>query len=391
LQLIRIGGTTIPATNNVVVNGGTLFISSNQTLNDLTIASGATVSVVGATLTINGTLTCGATAVISGTDTFTLASGATLITANTAGITSSGATGSVQTTTRNFNIGANYIYNGAAAQNTGNGLPATVNSLTFNNSSGAVTFNSARTITNGFFITSGSVASPNGFTHTANTLTLGGVGQSDGTWGAAGSGATNINNTFFSGTGVVNVNTTLPIELMYFNGNADKDKTYLTWRTASELNNDYMAVERSPDGRTWEELGRVAGAGTTYEPQDYSFTDEKPLPSLNYYRLKQVDFDGQFAYSPVRAVLMDPTNQVNDRLDFSPNPAGNEIFIQSQTNILPGDQLEVFDQFGRLILQLQAANALDSPVDISTLPAGVYVARLKTADGFAVGTFLVKR
>jgi len=183
----------------------------------------------------------------------------------------------------------------------------------------------------------------------------------------------------------------LPIELTKFDVNLKSNFSYLTWSTATELNNALFQIERSADGRSFETIGEVEGAGTSYETLHYAFTDEKPLPDWNYYRLKQVDFDGQFAYSPVRAVLMDPTNQVNDRLDFSPNPAGNEIFIQSQTNILPGDQLEVFDQFGRLILQLQAANALDSPVDISTLPAGVYVARLKTADGFAVGTFLVKR
>jgi len=205
-------------------------------------------------------------------------------------------------------------------------------------------------------------------------------------WGASGAmGTFSVNSFTFNGMAP------LPVELTFFDAGAKNKNAHLTWSTATELNNALFQIERSADGRSFETIGEVEGAGTSYETLHYAFTDEKPLPDWNYYRLKQVDFDGQFAYSPVRAVLMDPTNQVNDRLDFSPNPAGNEIFIQSQTNILPGDQLEVFDQFGRLILQLQAANALDSPVDISTLPAGVYVARLKTADGFAVGTFLVKR
>jgi len=391
LQLVRTGGTTIPATNNVVVNSGTLLISSNQALNDLTIASGASVSVVGATLTINGTLNCGPTAIISGTGTFTLASGATLQTANTAGITASGATGSIQTSTRNFSTGANYVYNGTAAQNTGNGLPATVSNLTFANTGGAVTFNAAKAIANDFVITTGSVANPNGFMHTANTLTLGGAGQSGGTWGATGSGATNINNTFFSGTGLVTVSTSLPIELLYFDAKVDNGNTHLTWSTATELNNDYFQIERSTEGRSFEATGRVDGAGTSYEVLAYAFTDDKPLPGWNYYRLKQVDFDGQYAYSPVRAVLMGQTNAVSDRLAFFPNPAGHEIFVQSPTNPSPGDQLEIFDQFGRLVLQLQATEALETPLDLSALPAGLYVARLQSATGFSTGTFLVKR
>jgi len=183
----------------------------------------------------------------------------------------------------------------------------------------------------------------------------------------------------------------LPIELLYFNTEKRQATTYLTWATASELNNDYMAVERSADGKTWEELSRIVGAGTTNEIQDYSFTDEKPLSGWNYYRLKQVDFDGQFAYSPVRAVLMGKTDAVSDQLRLFPNPAKNEIVIQSQANIQPGDLLEIFDQFGRLALQWEAVEALDKPLDLFGLPAGLYVARLKTADGFATGTFLVKR
>lgn len=183
----------------------------------------------------------------------------------------------------------------------------------------------------------------------------------------------------------------LPIELSFFNAEKRISFILLNWRTASELNNDFMAVERSRDGKLWEELDRVVGAGTTHTPQDYSFIDEKPIPGVNYYRLKQVDFDGQYAYSPVRAVLMGQTNAASDRLTFFPNPAGHEIFVQSQSNASPGDQLEIFDQFGRLVLQLQATEALETPLDLSALPAGLYVARLQSATGFSAGTFLVKR
>jgi hypothetical protein len=99
-----------------ISNSGTLTVASNA---NLTVVSGSTVNF--------------GTSVITGAGTFTAASGSTLRTGNTAGIASSGATGSVQTTTRSFNAGANYVYNGVTNQITGTGLPATVNTLTINN------------------------------------------------------------------------------------------------------------------------------------------------------------------------------------------------------------------------------------------------------------------
>ncbi|MBL0014155.1 MAG: T9SS sorting signal type C domain-containing protein [Flavobacterium sp.] len=99
-----------------ISNAGTITVAANA---NLTVVSGTTVDF--------------GTSVITGAGTFTAASGSTLRTGNTGGIASSGATGSVQTTTRSFNAGANYVYNGTANQNTGTGLPATVNTLTINN------------------------------------------------------------------------------------------------------------------------------------------------------------------------------------------------------------------------------------------------------------------
>ena len=85
------------------------------------------------------------TSIVGGTGAFVVSSGGTLRTGNTAGITSSGSTGSIQTTTRTFNTGANYVYNGAADQATGTGLPATVNTLTIANTGSS---NKTVTVTN---------------------------------------------------------------------------------------------------------------------------------------------------------------------------------------------------------------------------------------------------
>ncbi|MCB0557000.1 MAG: hypothetical protein KDD02_25860, partial [Phaeodactylibacter sp.] len=81
----------------------------------------------------------------------------------------------------------------------------------------------------------------------------------------------------------------LPIHLLSFTGKAQASTIELQWATATEQNNDYMAVERSADGKVFDEIGRVPGHGTTLEPQSYTLTDRRPLPGINYYRLRQVD------------------------------------------------------------------------------------------------------
>jgi hypothetical protein len=128
----------------------------------------------------NGSALNTGTSIIDGSSgTFTLESGAGLITANTAGITStsSGATGSIQVTgTRTYNTGANYTYNGTEAQNTGNGLPATVNNLTFSNTSGT-TLNTSATVTGNLTINNSGLLNLGAFTlnrgSSGGTLTLG--------------------------------------------------------------------------------------------------------------------------------------------------------------------------------------------------------------------------
>jgi hypothetical protein len=94
----------------------------------------------------------------------------------------------------------------------------------------------------------------------------------------------------------------LPITLTSFTARPKGDQVMVEWETATELNNDYMAVERSADGRSFDEIGRVQGAGNSNTPIRYDLLDEEPLSGRSYYRLRQVDFDGTTSYSDVRSV-----------------------------------------------------------------------------------------
>ena len=149
------------ASGNITVNSGTLTLGSGDA-DAITISASRTAGLnsniainSGSTFLTNGTLNCG-TGVISGAGTFTLSSGATLGIGSADGITSSGSTGNIQTTTRNFDTAAKYTYNGSSAQVTGNGLPASVNTLTINNSNG-VTLTSGVNVTDYLTMTSGNI------------------------------------------------------------------------------------------------------------------------------------------------------------------------------------------------------------------------------------------
>jgi hypothetical protein len=89
----------------------------------------------------------------------------------------------------------------------------------------------------------------------------------------------------------------LPVELVIFNAVCEDNKTKISWITASETNNDYFSVERSPDAVEWEQLVYMDGAGNSNTSINYKAEDNEPFNNISYYRLKQVDFDGQYSYS----------------------------------------------------------------------------------------------
>lgn len=96
----------------------------------------------------------------------------------------------------------------------------------------------------------------------------------------------------------------LPVELHSFKGIATQSGVQLAWETASELDNAFFEVQRGQTATEFDSIGRVEGAGTTVLPQSYTFQDRKAGNGVNYYRLRQVDFDGTESYSAVLAVSL---------------------------------------------------------------------------------------
>lgn len=135
-------------------------------------------------------------------------------------------------------------------------------------------------------------------------------------------------------------NDTLPVELVYFNGNVEGNTIQLFWGTATEINNFGFNVQRSVDSLNWDVVGFVFGHGTSFSPKDYSFTDTTIVESNTYhYRLQQIDNDGKLEYSEVITFSISITSvelEDNIPIEFSlsqnyPNPFGEAIHSGNPT------------------------------------------------------------
>ena len=107
----------------------------------------------------------------------------------------------------------------------------------------------------------------------------------------------------FNGTTASMLCSALPIELLYFVGERTTcGENVLLWETATETNNDKFIVEHSLDAINFTVIGEKQGSGNSMTNKKYSLTDANPSPELNYYRLKQVDFNGEFNYSSITSI-----------------------------------------------------------------------------------------
>lgn len=177
------------------------------------------------------------------------------------------------------------------------------------------------------------------------------------------------------GIGVYNISgqvagniTPLPVTLMSFKGQVQQGLAKLAWSTASEKDNDKFIVERSQDGKTFKSVGEVVGRGTTNLTQHYTFVDQSPAAGTNYYRLKQVDFDGAFEYSKTIAVNLTLASSsavyptlTSDEITVSLRPTEEQVIIQ------------ITDLTGKQLAAVQNPAGRQVTMPVQHLQNGVYL------------------
>lgn len=171
--------------------------------------------------------------------------------------------------------------------------------------------------------------------------------------------------------------TALPVTLADFSVASEAAAAILTWHTVSEQNSSHFSVEKSLDGKRFEEIGRLASKGEN-APASYRFTDDTAGAGTCYYRLKMLDLDGSFSYSRI-AVLQ---RAGKSELNVFPNPAATFIKIQaSSKNSSFG--VKVYGLDGRLIHHTTLKATSQPRLDISKLPPGTYF--LEVDNGQLIG------
>lgn len=171
----------------------------------------------------------------------------------------------------------------------------------------------------------------------------------------------------------------LPVELIDFNANIVDDVVQLNWLTASEYNNKQFEVEASQDGQVFHKIGTVKGSGSSSKEQRYSFKDQQASRGTSYYRLKQIDFDGQFEYSKIISVNFKAS--AGHIGNIYPNPSKSGLV---SLNYFAGHgeevMITVFDINGKLIIKqkqeiLNNKNHLN--FDFSDLNTGIYTLKIE--------------
>ena len=178
----------------------------------------------------------------------------------------------------------------------------------------------------------------------------------------------------------------LPVALLYFKGERTDASVELEWATASEINNDYFEVERSTDGKSFETLTNISGAGNSNRKLYYTFTDENPGSGLMYYRLRQVDYDGQQSFS--RIILID-AQENNTLLRTFPNPANDYIRIVSQQ---PVREIQLMSMNGQVMIRRSFdQETTDIETDVRGYTPGVYLIQIILQDNSSTVSKVIVR
>jgi hypothetical protein len=171
-----------------------------------------------------------------------------------------------------------------------------------------------------------------------------------------------VSNTLYS---IVELGPIIPIEMVDFTAQATPKGVKLAWITATELNNKGFEIETSFDGSNWYSVGWVNGQGTISKKVNYSFLHQTSLNSSYYYRLKQIDFDGQVNYSKTISVVLEKSNV---HIKIYPSVIQQDLVVESPSEL---KEIQITNSVGQVVFSKKIKSLRES-INLSSLPSGVY-------------------
>jgi hypothetical protein len=376
----------LPATNNVSVLGGKLKISANQTINDLTINGGSVIVDDGFTLTINGTLTLTDGKITLGTGNVIAAAvsggdaGSFVITGGTGTLTIKNVSSATT-----FHVGASgTLYHPATLTPT----TATDIAVRVSGSFTSPVLDPAKVTAVEWNITPTTpsstvfalkhdlgVTAPAAGTAVIGHFTGGAWNEVDVTGAAYNAASRTYSGTCstfspFGGGVAGGFSAPAPIELTKFEVKKNQKSALLVWETASEKDNAFFNIQHSANGSDFNNIGEVKGQGTRTVATSYNFEHSTPSAGINYYRLKQVDYDGKSTFSAVRSAIFVKGGLVV-----------KSTLVQDVVNITTTDEtttLNIFNVAGQQVINIEARG--EQSINVGHLPAGLYFIRTVTGD-----------
>lgn len=238
------------------------------------------------------------------------------------------------------------------------------------------------------------VQSPNQFGGGTHTIDFGTPGNSgSGTVSQGGISGSTLSVRFCVLTGTSGDNTTidnvsipetgtklfvLPVQWGDVSVDSKGSKNILEWTTHAEVNNDRFEIEhKSSLSGQWQSIGTAQSLGDTQKKSVYSFIDKKVTSRNSYYRVKQIDLDGDFDYSEV---VFSRNNMLSD-FDVYPNPVENDLLIRSSNIVEDHQVIKVFDATGRFILVNRSMeDDYLMKLNTSELDPGIYFIQVSSGD-----------
>lgn len=159
-----------------------------------------------------------------------------------------------------------------------------------------------------------------------------------------------FNVTGFSGFFAKSTSDPLPVTLASFEAAKEGNAVLLNWKTTSEINSDFFAIERSTNGTAWETIGKIPAMNNSRVTQSYAFRDSSPRSGENIYRLKMTDRDASFTYSRMRSV----TFQASDEVVLYPNPGSGPVQVRVSPRYI-GSQATLIDGSGKVLKTISIA------------------------------------
>ena len=181
----------------------------------------------------------------------------------------------------------------------------------------------------------------------------------------------------------------VPVELLSYTAEKRENKGLLSWQTSIEVDNDYFAIERSADGITFQEIGRVNGKGSSASIVDYDFIDRQPLNGINYYRLAQYDFNGDLSYLGIRSLDFSSHSSIS----IYPNPLHDEtLFVEFESQEAGTVQFIVNSLDGRRVVnsfQTAERGSNLAELNLSDLVPGVYFIMIQSKNNSSLQKLIV--